>query len=105
MRCFTTRRVLRTRSANSVVVAGAQPAGQPERPHLSGLEPIGEEALVVGAVAVEFGEAVVEAVERPGVADADDRDRDERHERDRHEQRRDAQQHQHDHGTPRTPWS
>ena len=81
------------------VVAGAQPAGQPERSDLAGLEPIGEEPLVVGAIAVEFGEAVVEPVERPRVADADDRDRDERHEGDRHEQRRDAQQHQHDDGS------
>ena len=81
------------------VVAGAEPAGEAERPHLAGFQPVGEEPFVVRAVAVEFGEVVVHPVQRPGVADVDDGDRDERHERDGHQHGRHAEEHQDDDGT------
>ena len=64
MRCLTTRRVLRTRSANSASWRARSQSLQPERPDLAGFEPIGQQAFVIGAVAVEFGEVVVHAVQR-----------------------------------------
>ncbi len=79
------------------VVAGAQPAGEPEGPDLAGFEPVGEEPFVVRAVAVEFGEIVVHPIQGPGVADVDDGDRDEGDECHGNEKRRDGEQHTDNH--------
>ena len=75
------------------VVTPAQPVGQTERPDLLGLESTGEQALVVGAVSVQLGQAVAQAIEGLGVAHPDDGDRDVGERGDGHQQRGNGQEH------------
>ena len=78
------------------VVTPAQPVGQTERPDLLGLESTGEQALVVGAVSVQLGQAVAQAIEGLGVAHPDHGDRDVGERGDGHQQRGNGQEHGHD---------